>query len=90
MYVIAPVCQGQTETDEPAAMFILEDGAKIQNAIIGATQAEGIHCRGACTILNVWWADVCEDAATFKQPRGDQISYGEFLPLGKKRKRLLI
>ena len=47
----APVCQGQSETDEPAAMFILEDGAKISNAIIGATQAEGIHCRGAWLVF---------------------------------------
>ncbi|KAG8166310.1 hypothetical protein KVR01_001999 [Diaporthe batatas] len=63
-------CQEQTETDEAAAMFILEDGAKISNAILSKAQAEGIHCRGACTIQNVWWEDVCEDAATFKQAAG--------------------
>jgi len=43
---IAAVCAGQKETVEADAMFILEDGAKIKNAIIGASQAEGIHCRG--------------------------------------------
>ncbi|KAF4548256.1 Pectate lyase-like protein 8 [Elsinoe fawcettii] len=63
-------CQEQKETDEAAAMFILEDGAKISNAILSKAQAEGIHCRGACTISNVWWEDVCEDAATFKQAAG--------------------
>lgn len=51
-------------------MFILEDGASISNAILSKAQAEGIHCRGACTITNVWWEDVCEDAATFKQAAG--------------------
>ncbi|PSK53823.1 hypothetical protein B9Z65_7629 [Elsinoe australis] len=63
-------CQEQKETDEAAAMFILEDGATISNAILSKAQAEGIHCRGACTISNVWWEDVCEDAATFKQAAG--------------------
>ncbi|KAG8951478.1 hypothetical protein FRC04_006010 [Tulasnella sp. 424] len=53
-------CQGQTETGEADAVFILESGATIQNVIIGADQAEGIHCRGPCTVKNVWWADVCE------------------------------
>lgn len=42
----APVCAGQKETNETLAMFILADGAKISNAIIGASQAEGIHCQG--------------------------------------------
>ena len=63
-------CQDQTETDEAAAMFIAEDGATIKNVILSKEQAEGIHCRGACTLENVWWEDVCEDAATFKQPAG--------------------
>lgn len=43
----ADTCEEQTETDEAAAMFILEDGAKISNAILSKAQAEGIHCRGA-------------------------------------------
>jgi pectate lyase len=63
-------CQDQKETDEAAAMFIAEDGATIKNVILSKAQAEGIHCRGACTLENVWWEDVCEDAATFKQPEG--------------------
>ncbi|KAF1850156.1 polysaccharide lyase family 3 protein [Cucurbitaria berberidis CBS 394.84] len=64
------VCKGQKETGEEDAMFIAEDGATIKNVIISKAQAEGIHCRGACTLQNVWWEDVCEDAATFKQPAG--------------------
>ncbi|PSN73771.1 pectate lyase [Corynespora cassiicola Philippines] len=63
-------CQEQKETDEAAAMFIVEDGGSVSNVILSKAQAEGIHCRGACTLTNVWWEDVCEDAATFKQPAG--------------------
>jgi hypothetical protein len=44
----------------------LEPGATLRNAIIGPAQAEGVHCRGPCVLENVWWEDVCEDAATFK------------------------
>ncbi|KAK2736618.1 hypothetical protein FQN55_001564 [Onygenales sp. PD_40] len=67
-------CEGQSETDEEAAMFIVEDGGSISNVILSKAQAEGIHCRGSCTLTNVWWEDVCEDAATFKQGEG-QTSY---------------
>lgn len=59
-------CHGQAELDEEAAVFILEPGATLKNVIIGSAQAEGVHCRGSCTLENVWWDDVCEDAATFK------------------------
>ncbi|KIO25691.1 polysaccharide lyase family 3 protein, partial [Tulasnella calospora MUT 4182] len=68
-------CQGQTETGESEAVFILEAGATIQNVIIGADQAEGIHCRGPCTVINVWWEDVCEDAITLKQTGATDVSY---------------
>jgi len=53
---------GQGE-DQPALMR-LADGATLQNAIIGAPAADGIHCDGSCTLYNVWWEDVGEDAAT--------------------------
>ncbi|KIM29199.1 polysaccharide lyase family 3 protein, partial [Serendipita vermifera MAFF 305830] len=68
-------CQGQTETGEEDAVFILASGATISNVIIGSAQAEGIHCRGPCTLKNIWWADVCEDAATFKQTGSGDVSY---------------
>lgn len=64
------VCQDQSETGEKDAMFILEDGASLSNVIIGANQAEGVHCRGTCTLTNVWFKDVCEDAITLKQTGG--------------------
>ncbi|PVG01746.1 pectate lyase [Serendipita vermifera] len=68
-------CAGQTEKDETAAVFILESGATLSNVIIGKDQAEGVHCRGKCTLNNVWWEDVCEDAATFKQTGSGDVSY---------------
>ncbi|KAG8785046.1 hypothetical protein FRC15_002089, partial [Serendipita sp. 397] len=68
-------CQGQSETGEEDAVFILQSGATISNVIIGADQAEGIHCRGPCTLRNIWWVDVCEDAATFKQTGSGDVSY---------------
>jgi hypothetical protein len=46
------------------AVFVLENGASISNVIIGARQLEGVHCKGACTLKNVWFRDVCEDAVS--------------------------
>ncbi|MEU0559582.1 pectate lyase [Dactylosporangium sp. NPDC006015] len=54
---------GQSESQDP--MFELANGATIKNVIIGAPAGDGIHCLGTCTIQNVWWEDVGEDAATF-------------------------
>ncbi|KAK6531852.1 hypothetical protein TWF694_003017 [Orbilia ellipsospora] len=70
------VCEEQSETGEEDAIFILEAGATISNVIIGPNQAEGIHCRGTCTVNNVWWADVCEDAITFLQASGTSYING--------------
>lgn len=47
-------------------LFELADGATLENVIIGAPAADGIHCSGTCTLKNVWWEDVGEDAATQK------------------------
>ncbi|KAK4098447.1 polysaccharide lyase family 3 protein [Parathielavia hyrcaniae] len=70
------VCKGQAETGEKDAMFILESGATLSNVIIGPNQAEGVHCKGTCTLINVWWESVCEDAMTFKQSSGTSYVIG--------------
>ncbi|KAM0341371.1 hypothetical protein ACHAPU_010014 [Fusarium lateritium] len=70
------VCKDQEETGEADAMFILEDGATLRNLIIGPGQAEGVHCKGSCTLENVWFEDVCEDAITLKQESGTSIIRG--------------
>ncbi|GAB1522062.1 hypothetical protein RhiTH_005168 [Rhizoctonia solani] len=69
-------CTGQKEGGDKDAVFILESGATIQNVVIGANQAEGIHCKGSCNIYNVWFEDVCEDAITIKQTSGTSTIRG--------------
>jgi hypothetical protein len=54
---------GQSESQDP--IFNLADGATLKNVILGNPAADGVHCAGNCTIQNVWWEDVGEDAATF-------------------------
>jgi hypothetical protein len=71
---------GQGEDQDP--VFELAPGATLRNVIIGAPAADGIHCRGACTLENVWWQDVGEDAATF---RGSSSSQQSFVRCGGAR-----
>lgn len=54
----------QSEDQQP--LFVLADGAVLENVIIGAPGADGIHCKGSCQLHNVWWEDVGEDAATME------------------------
>lgn len=60
----------QDESQDP--LFKLADGAVLKNVILGAPAADGIHCTGTCTLQNVWWEDVGEDAATFKGTKATQ------------------
>ncbi|KAF8659059.1 hypothetical protein AX16_001931 [Volvariella volvacea WC 439] len=70
-------CNGQAEGGEADAVFILEEGATLSRVVIGPNQAEGVHCRGSCTLDHVFWEDVCEDAVTIKQTSGtSRINYG--------------
>jgi hypothetical protein len=62
---------GQEEDQYP--MFRLSDGAVIENLIIGDPAADGIHCYGSCTIKNVWWERVGEDAATFRGAKDSDV-----------------
>lgn len=55
-------CNGQNEGDYKDAVFLLHAGATLKNTIIGKDQAEGVHCKGHCTLEFVWFEDVCEDA----------------------------
>jgi hypothetical protein len=61
---------GQDEGQDP--IFQLAAGSTLKNVIIGAPAADGIHCDGACTLQNVWWEDVGEDAATFRGASSSQ------------------
>lgn len=60
---IGTSCSDQNEKQAP--VLTLEEGASVKNLIIKAGGgADGIHCKGNCTLENVVWEDVCEDAAT--------------------------
>jgi hypothetical protein len=61
---------GQQEGQGP--LFELANGATLRNVIIGNPAADGVHCQGSCTIENVWWEDVGEDAATFRGSSSSQ------------------
>ncbi|OJJ07164.1 hypothetical protein ASPVEDRAFT_141582 [Aspergillus versicolor CBS 583.65] len=63
-------CTGQDEGGESDTVFIVQEGGTLRNAIIGADQIEGVYCLGACTIENVWWEKVCEDALSLKEGSG--------------------
>ncbi|EUC31674.1 polysaccharide lyase family 3 protein [Bipolaris victoriae FI3] len=59
-------CTGQVEGGDKDAVFTVKNGGTLKNVIIGKDQIEGVHCEGSCTIENVWWVDVCEDALSLK------------------------
>lgn len=66
----AGACQSG-EGGQSDAVFVLQNGATLRNVIIGAHQKEGVYCLGSCTLENVWFEDVCEDAISIK---GDGIA----------------
>ncbi|RLN53923.1 hypothetical protein BBJ29_007809 [Phytophthora kernoviae] len=69
------MCQGQEESGKSTAVFLLEPGATLKNAIIGTNQMEGVHCdESDCRIENVWWEDVCEDALSIKGGNASSVS----------------
>jgi hypothetical protein len=68
-------CEGQTEGGDSDAVFQIEEGGTLSNVIIGPNQMEGVHCQGACTLTNVWWSAVCEDAFTIKNQDAGDTTY---------------
>ncbi|CAG7850213.1 Probable pectate lyase F; Flags: Precursor [Serendipita indica DSM 11827] len=67
-------CSGQSEGGDSDAVFIVKAGGTLKNVVIGKNQAEGVHCTGYCTLQNVWFEDVCEDAITIKGDKAGQTS----------------
>jgi len=69
---IGHTCEEQKETGSKYAAFLLEQNATLKNVIIGKAQNEGVHCmQSSCTLINVWWEDVCEDALTINESGGE-------------------
>jgi pectate lyase C len=56
----------QAEGQSP--VFILRNGAKLLNVVLGSPAADGIHIEGNATLQNVVWTDIGEDAMTIKEP----------------------
>lgn len=65
---------GGGQGEDQGAIFELEDGATLKNVILGSPAADGVHCEGSCTLENVWWEDVGEDAATFRGGDGSRFT----------------
>lgn len=62
-----------TQDEHQPAIFELYNGAILENVVLGSPAADGVHCTGSCTIRNVWWEDVGEDAATFLGNTDDDV-----------------
>ncbi len=80
-YGSGPLGTGGDEEDQ-SPLFRLADGAVLRNVILGSPAADGVHCAGRCTLQNVWWEDVGEDAATF---RGSSSSISSLVEGGGAR-----
>jgi len=65
-FVGGGVLGGDGQDEGQDALFELADGASLVNVTIGSPAADGVHCSGSCTLSNVNWLDVGEDAATFR------------------------
>lgn len=52
----------QKEGQKP--VFIVENGGKLINVVLGAPAADGIHTKGTVTLENITWEDIGEDAMT--------------------------
>jgi hypothetical protein len=57
---------GGDDAEGQDPLFRIKAGGSLKNVILGAPAADGIHCEGSCTIENVWWEDVGEDAITLE------------------------
>ncbi|MBN2576249.1 MAG: pectate lyase [Deltaproteobacteria bacterium] len=58
------------QSENQKAVFMLAANAVLRNVIVGGpgcSAADGVHCEsGSCTLENVWFGDVGEDAVSFK------------------------
>ncbi|KOY13131.1 pectate lyase [Paenibacillus xylanivorans] len=76
-YVANPSTLGDgSQAEDQKPVFRLEAGATLKNVIIGSPAADGVHCYGNCTISNVVWEDVGEDALTLKSAGTVNITGG--------------
>ncbi|KAI9172643.1 putative pectate lyase F [Paramyrothecium foliicola] len=68
-------CSGQNEGGQSDTVFVLREGATLKNVVIGKNQGEGVYCLGGgCTIENVWFEEVCEDAISIKEDAAGAVT----------------
>uniref|UniRef100_A0A915DAG9 Probable pectate lyase F n=1 Tax=Ditylenchus dipsaci TaxID=166011 RepID=A0A915DAG9_9BILA len=65
-YVAGSALGDGGQNEDQKAVIEVEDGGSVSNVVFGPNAADGIHCKGSCTLTNVWWTNVGEDAATFR------------------------
>lgn len=51
---------GDQDSTDP--LIEVANGGTVKNVIMGKNVGDGIHCLGSCTIENVWFPYVCDDA----------------------------
>ena len=58
-----------TKGDQSSTNAIIEvaNGGSVKNVIFGKNVGDGIHCLGSCTIDNVWFPYICDDAITINR-----------------------
>nr|AAM21970.1 pectate lyase 2 precursor [Globodera rostochiensis] len=66
--------------EDQKRLFVPKKGAVIKNLIIGKNGADGIHCYDSCTLENVWFESVGEDATTFRTSK--DCGAGSFVVTG--------
>jgi len=50
------------DQDSTKAILEVANGGSVKNVIFGKKVGDGIHCLGSCTIDNVWFQYICDDA----------------------------
>ncbi|GAB2897048.1 pectate lyase [Streptomyces mayteni] len=73
-YVPGPELGAGDQDEDQLPVFRVEEGGSLANVIIGSPGVDGVHCYGSCTLTNVWWEDIGEDAATFRGGDGARFT----------------
>jgi len=55
------------DQDSTTAAITVGDGGTVKNVVFGKKIGDGIHCLGSCTIDNVWFPYICDDAITINK-----------------------
>jgi pectate lyase len=62
------------DQDSTSAIIEVANGGSVKNVIFGKKIGDGIHCLGSCTIDNVWFQYICDDAITINVDSAASVS----------------